>query len=180
MSFTFDGTHCSTFGLVANTKRSLLPALRKRELTIPGKHGSYNFSDNKYENRQIEVNVKYKSGSMASLRASARNIAAWLSSTGDYLRLIFDDEPDKYYLAKLYSEIGLQTLIHTGEATLLFECEPFAYALNENVFTVDITQNNQEFTVTNNGTFETPQVITIVNTGNTAVNGFTLIKKEIV
>ncbi len=179
LGFSFNGIAASTYSIIAKSaNRPLLPALRSRELVIPGKDGSYNFGGSKYENRFVEVDIKFIGTSYTELRSRIRSIASWLSSTGDYQELIFDDEPDKYYKAKLYSEVGLQNFFRVGEATLLFQCEPFAYAVTASSQTVNITQDDQEFIVNNAGTAETPMIITITNTGSTTVSGFSLIKRE--
>jgi predicted phage tail component-like protein len=107
----------------------MLPVLRKRELVIPGKHGTYDFGDNTFEKRIIEVELKYIGTSFAELRTRARQIAYWLSGFSGTKNLVFSDETDKYYVGKIYSEIGLQNLFLIGEATVQFEVEPFAYAL---------------------------------------------------
>ena len=111
--------------LAKSVSRPILPALRKRELTIPGRHGIYDFGDNTYENRIMSVLIQYVGTSLNDLRLAARNIAAWLSSNV-YAQLTFEDEPDKYYLAKIYNALTLETLFTFGKATVQFECQPFA------------------------------------------------------
>jgi predicted phage tail component-like protein len=107
----------------------MLPVLRSRQLVIPGKHGTYDFADNTFENRIIEVDLKYIGTSFTELRTRARQIAYWLNGFDGKKNLVFSDETDKWYVAKIYSEIGLSNLFTIGEATIQFECEPFAYAL---------------------------------------------------
>jgi predicted phage tail component-like protein len=114
------------FGLVIKSvNRPILPTLRSREITIPGVHGTYDFSDNTYDTRIISVSLKYVGTDLNDLRLKARDIAAWLSQT-TYKELIFDDEPDKYYLAKIYDAIALENLIRLGQSTINFNCQPFA------------------------------------------------------
>ncbi|MDD5502475.1 MAG: phage tail family protein [Candidatus Thermoplasmatota archaeon] len=130
IGFTYNSIHSRTYGIVAKSvNRPLLPALRPRELIIPGRHGVYDFGDNTFDKRIIEVDLKYVGTSFAELRTRARTIAAWLSGFTGMKNLIFDDEPTKYYIGKIYSTIGLQNLFTQGEATVQFECEPFAYDL---------------------------------------------------
>lgn len=129
IGFTFNNIHSSTYGIVAKSiNRPLLPVLRSRQLVIPGKHGTYDFADNTYENRTIEVGLKYIGTSFEELRTRARQIAYWLSGVNGNKNLVFDDEPDKYYAGKIYSDVGLQNLFRIGECTIQIECEPFAYA----------------------------------------------------
>jgi len=139
LGFTFNSIHSRTYGIVAKTiTRPMLPSLRKRELIIPGRHGVLDFADNTYENRIIEVELVYIGTSFTELRTRARTIAAWLSGYNGNKNLIFDDEPEKWYVAKLYSAVGLQNLFTVGQCTIQFECEPFAYADLEEY---DVTYN---------------------------------------
>jgi len=127
--FTYNNISSMTYGIVAKSvNRPILPVLRRRELIIPGKHGAYDFADNTYERRIIEVELKYVGTSFTEFRTRARQIAYWLSGYSGTKNLIFSDETDKWYVAKIYSEIGLQNLFHIGTCTITFECEPFAYA----------------------------------------------------
>lgn len=129
ITFNYNGINSRTYGIVAKSiNRPILPILRKRELVIPGKQGTYDFSDNTFDKRIIEVELKYIGTSFAELRSRARQIAYWLSGYSGTKNLVFSDETDKYYIAKIYSEIGLQNLFKIGQCTILFECEPFAYA----------------------------------------------------
>ena len=130
IGFTYNAIHSNSFNIIAKSvNRPLLPVLRKRELTIPGKHGVYQFGDETFEKRTIEIEMKYIGTSFEELRTRARSIAVWLNGFNGSQQLIFDDEPDKYYSAKIYSEIGLSNLFKTGEARIILECDPFAYAL---------------------------------------------------
>ena len=114
------------FAIIAKSvNRPLLPTLRKREIAVPGKHGTYDFGDNVYDDRIISVAISYIGTSFNELRLRARDISAWLSQTS-YKELIFSDEPDKYYLAKIYNTAGLETFFRLGKATIQFECQPFA------------------------------------------------------
>ena len=129
IGFTYNSIKSTAYNIVAKSvNRPMLPILRKRELVIPGRHGAYDFNDNTFDKRIIEVQIKYVGTSLTELRTRARQIAYWLSGFSGNKNLIFDDETDKYYVAKIYSEIGLSNLFRIGEATLQFECEPFAYA----------------------------------------------------
>ena len=127
ITFSFNGLDSySEFGIISKSDdRALLPSMRKRELAIPQKHGTYDFGGNTFNNRAITVQLSYIGTSFNELRLRARDIAAWLSQTS-YKELIFSDEPDKYYLAKIYDPVGLENFFRLGKATIQFECQPFA------------------------------------------------------
>lgn len=149
--FSFNGTHSSTYNIVAKSvNRPLLPPLRKREVTVFGKHGTYSFGDNTYDKRLITVAIKYVGSSLDDLRDTARDIAAWLACGEAHL--IFDDEADLYYESKLYSEIGLANMRLIGEANLTFECQPFANAVTQTTASYTITADVTA-SLTTSGTF---------------------------
>ena len=126
-SFEFNGIESSTFDLVCKSvKRPLFPAMRPRVLEVQGQSGVYDFGDNDYATRPITMHLAYKGDSYVELRTRAREIAAWLYTT-TWAKLIINDEPDKYYLARVSGEIDLATLRRFGEADIIFECQPFAY-----------------------------------------------------
>jgi len=129
ITFSYNNISSRTYNIVAKSvNRPMLPVLRKRELVIPGRHGAYDFSDNTFDKRFIEVELRYVGTSISELRTRARTIAYWLSGYSGTKNLVFSDEPDKWYVAKIYSEVDLQNFFRLGEATVLFECQPFAYA----------------------------------------------------
>ena len=128
--FTLNGIHCSTYKLVMLSKdRTVLPQVDDMYLQVPGRDGSYLFN-RKLEDRHIEIICGLVRGSSSDLRTTIRQIASWLFYT-QKVRLIFDDEPDKYYMAKYDGSIGLdQKRTNTlGEFTIKFRCEPYAYSL---------------------------------------------------
>ena len=126
------------FQIIAKSvDRPILPAMRKREMMIPGKHGIYDFGGNTYDNRIIPVLMQYIGASFNDLRLRARDIAAWLSQTS-YKELIFSDEPDKYYLARVYASASLETFFRLGKATIQFECQPFALYVVTSAEDVDL------------------------------------------
>lgn len=127
--FEYNRQHSSNFDIIVQSvNRPILPAKRRREVSVPGRAGSYDFGSNKYENRMITVDISFIAVTFVALRLNARDIELWLRQT-TYCELIFDDEPDKYYAAKIYNEIGLENFFRFGKASLVFECQPMAQAI---------------------------------------------------
>ena len=59
MGFIFDNKHSGDMGVVfKSTDRTLLPAKRVTQYTIPGKSGTYDIEDG-YENREIVCTVAF-------------------------------------------------------------------------------------------------------------------------
>ena len=145
-AFIFNEVESSTFKLVCKSvKRPLLPAVKVRRVELTGISGVYDFDDdgNEYSMRPLVMKIQYIGTSYEELRSRARSIAAWLS-TSTWAKLRIHDEDDKYYLAKVTGEIDLDSLWESGAADIEFDCQPFAYSVDEEVeeFEVDGLTNH--------------------------------------
>ncbi len=128
--FTFNGQHCSSFGIgMLSKNRMILPAFSDQFENITGRSGSYLFPGD-LQDRTIEVDCYIPESTLANLRSKARDVAAWLA-VSSRAQLIFDDEDDKFYLARLANQVDLQQLFALGEFPLHFRCDPYAYAVTE-------------------------------------------------
>ncbi len=137
-AFKFNNVESSTFSLVCKSiKRPLLPAVKVRRIEPIGGSGVYDFDENEYGTRSVTMGIAYIGTDYAELRTRARSLAGWLS-VGGWSKLIINDEPDKYYLAKVTNEINLQSLWEAGIAEIIFDCQPFAYSVTEVVESVTL------------------------------------------
>lgn len=139
----------------------LKPALRERKVTVPLRNGSYDYGAHYYDERPYSLNC-------VTVRAGTRDDAremAYILSKKSQLRLW--NEPDKYYVGRVYQAPSLECLrIKGNRFTLNFVLEPFAY---RNMVTENFTGVN--YTPNYAGTAPTPTYIVIENTGETnAVN----------
>lgn len=135
-AFNFNNIESSAYSLVCKSvKRPLLPAVKVRRIEPVGVSGVYDFDENEYAMRTVNMGVAYVGTDYTELRTRARSIAAWLS-VGAWSKLIINDEPDKYYLAKVTDEINLKGLWEAGIAEITFDCQPFAYSVTEVVESV--------------------------------------------
>jgi len=125
--FTFNGETASSKNIIVTSiQRPMLPALRPRKLVIPGKDGAWDFGNNTYDERII--NVVCLMSRPFRIQEQIRSIAYWLSQKGT---IIFSDETDKYYVGRLYTELLQEIDGSMGSFVLPFECEPYAYADQE-------------------------------------------------
>lgn len=157
-SFAFGGVDMlKAYGVRCVSHDVLLPRLRPRKVTVPGRDGEYDFGAKRYEERRIRLTCD----SMRALsRGALRELAELLSQKG---RLVLWDEPNRYYVGRLYDEAQLQYIGMAGHAfDLTFACEPFAYGLD-----VDTAIGAQ---VSYRGTAESPGRLVLTNTGSTAVS----------
>jgi predicted phage tail component-like protein len=187
--FQFNDIESDDFDLVCKSiKRPLLPAVKVKRVELSGLSGVYDFEDDhEYSLRPIRMRIAYIGDDYEELRTRARDIAAWLS-TSTWAKLIIHDEPDKYYLAKVTEELDLRTLFEGGFVELAFDCQPFAYSVNEEVVIFEaVAEKAEEFT--NPGTrrinYKSPQgskfLIKVTGTWtdlNLALNGKTLYYTE--
>lgn len=167
-SFTFGGVDMyQEYGIMMLHYDIVLPPLRKRKISIPYRSGSYDYGAKYYDDRIITVECDTR---RSLTREEIRELSYTLSKKN---QIRFWNEPDKYYIGRIYDAGELKYLGTVGhEFTLRFECDPFAYG--------EVVQT--EFTGTlkpaYRGTAPTPTRITITNAGNTPVNGIQIRVRE--
>ncbi|UOY92903.1 phage tail family protein [Ectobacillus sp. JY-23] len=162
--FTFNGIHASTYGIkVISVSRPPLPAIKNTFVEPPGRNGAY-FAKSALSKREIAVKIKIKAISQAALRTNARNIAKWLHNNRLEAPLIFDDEPDKVYIA-ITDGTDWEEIFRFGDGTIRFVCaDPCAES--SAATNITLTSNgNKIINVT--GTSDVSPVITITFTGAT-------------
>lgn len=151
-----------TYGiLVERVEDDLLPALRERKVVVPGRSGAYDFGAQYYDERLLTL----PSGSTRQLtRGEVREVSYALSKKG---RIVLWDEPDKYYLGRIYDATDLERVLRTmRKYTLHFLCEPFAYGA-----TVQVDFHGPVWSASYAGTQETPTRLQITNAGSITANG---------
>lgn len=125
--FEYNGVKSSEFKLVCKSvNRPLLPGIRQRKAEIYGKSGIIDYGGGDYTPKKITMRISYVGTSYTELRTRARDIAAWLS-TNQWARLIINDEPDKFYFARVINTIDPDTIKRMNRINVIFECQPFAY-----------------------------------------------------
>lgn len=134
----------------------LKPQLRERKVTVPLRNGAYDYGAHYYDERPLTINC-------VTVRAGTRDDAremAYILAKKSQIRLW--NEPDKYYVGRIYQSPGLEVLRKVGNRfSLSFICEPFAYGE-----TLTESFTDRHFTPSYKGTAETPTYIVIRNTGS--------------
>ena len=166
-SFMFDGIDMyETYGImILNTgmpQDAFLPSIRERKVSIPQRHGQYDFGAKYYDERSLKLScVTAQKMANGSFRALARELSYVLSKKSE-IRLW--NEPDVYYVGRIYDEISLVQLRDLGnEFSLTFICEPFAYGRT----VYEEFDENKRYSPNYKGTAPTPTYIEIVNNGTT-------------
>ena len=136
----------------------LIPKLRARKITIPQKHGAYDYGAQYYDERGIEIQCVTN---RVISREDVREIAYILSKKSE---IRFWNEPEKYYIGRVYEPPTLDQLRNVGNRfSLVFVCDPFAYGVTKTE-----SFSNLSYTPSYSGTAETPTYIVI---RNSAVSG---------
>jgi len=180
VSFVLDGNNPTDLGvkLLKDLQEPGVPEVRKREVAIPGKAGTYSFGD-EYGNRIFRLPlVTTDTSSQSDVQDVIRAIADLLTTDQGELRevsLIFDKEPNKAYTVKLDSSYGVNRFPGGfGKFVLgLVATQPFAEGTTETK-TKNVTSSPEEIELTNEGSVETPMIITITNEGSSAVSSIKL------
>jgi predicted phage tail component-like protein len=171
---TFKGKHSfKDFGLIMKSDdRSVLPATKIAQVDIPFLDGKIDLQKEPiYDNRIISVTFNYSfieakyPRTLESIHQRKRQIANWLSGQS---QLIFDDEPGKFYNAKIFNAIGFEQEIDSASFSVGFESTPFA--LNTPLLqTQYITIQGQRVPLDIIGNVKTAGVITLTNVGTTTI-----------
>lgn len=144
--FTFGGVHSDAFGLIVNSKDiPLTPPLNNRLMENGGHDGAWDFGVN-YGARPIDIDCTLFSESASDLRSKVRELAGVLNPAKGAQPIIFDDEPDVQYFARLANQVPLSQLGAMGTFTLQLTCpDPFTYGTESKsestTSSIDITHN---------------------------------------
>lgn len=166
-SFKFGGVDMyQTYGIMildtGMPKDLFIPSIRARKTTIPNRHGAYDFGAKFYEERNLTLDCitdRNYENNPYGFRSFLREVT-WALSKKSEIRLW--NEPDKYYVGRIYDEIELTQYRNLANAfTLTFVCDPFAYG--ESVY--DHFDGNK-YIPNYKGTAPTPTYIEIVNNGS--------------
>ena len=150
----------------------LLPGLRSRKVTIPLRHGAYDYGARYYEERAIRIECIT---SKVLTRADTREIAYTLSKKSE---IRFWTEPEKYYIGRVYQAPTLDQLRNVGNRfELIFICEPFAYR-NTLTESFQIVDHVPVYYPNYPGTAPTPTYIVIKNTGTRNVSNIRIIQTD--
>lgn len=159
-SFTFNGVKKDFIFILMGFNRPSWAPIERELLRVPSKAGGYLARTNVQE-RVIEVPVILKVGNQADLQKRKEELADWLI-TDEPKELIFDDEPDRTYMAVVNGEAELDELLWRGKGKLTFIC-PMPYKLGATQeHTLSIQNGSLRTTFTNKGTVESKPVIDIV------------------
>lgn len=173
--FTFDGVHSSTYGIKAKAIPSLAPSTRDREESVPGRDGVWYFGS-EFDKRPLEIECTVKGTSRTDFLAKCEQIAAWLNPKKGERKLILDEKPDKYCMARYSGSIPLEQLVVAGKFTVPFmSSDPYFYSNLAEAVSWSATANNQTQNIQMEARNpEEYPIIRIVNSGTAPVSNITI------
>jgi len=141
----------SSLGILAINRidRAILPEMRNKLFEINRREGALDFGRD-LQPRYIDIRFTMKSANIEQLREHSRNIAEWLY-TPDLSELVIGDEQDKFYLARVASQISQEQILNLGICEMSFVV-PDVWAYDENLTSVI---NDGIVSFTNDGTVAT-------------------------
>ena len=176
MSITLGGKTATELNIrvLKGTQEPITAATRDRTLTIPGRHGAYDFGAD-LSVRMFALECAILADSPSDLQTKIRALAAHLSDARGRprtLELIWDEEPDRHYSVRYSGNLPVERVAAIGLFTLpLTAFDPFAYG--EDQRKEQLVETSPEVIVVESfGNVETPPVIILENEGVAAINGF--------
>lgn len=131
--FTIGGEHSSSLNLIVLEKDvPLMPEIKNDTEEMDGQDGIYDFGL-QYREKSISVTVRLLNTiSKTEYNNTLRKIATILNPRLKAQQLIFDDEPDKMYFARLSETFNPKRLATISDIfTINFICyDPFTYSIN--------------------------------------------------
>src|SRR5690606_36885787 len=106
--------------VLLNSEEPALPSLRNLSITVPGRHGAYDFGAY-FEPRQFTLNVVFPRQSYADLKYQIRQFnRKFVDDSGrpKTVQLRFGDEPDKYYNVRITDGISVERVAERGFLTV--------------------------------------------------------------
>ena len=134
------------------------PKQRTRVETIDGRDGDIvtplGFSAYK---KKVKIGLTYD--------YDIDDIIEYFNTSG---RVVFSNEPEKYYKYTIYDQIDFERLIRFKTADINFHVQPFKFSDIESAITVNLdpTKSAGSFTIRNNGNYYSRPTLTIRGSGD--------------
>ncbi len=146
MGFMYNGIHSKNMKLKARlTSWQASPPLRNSYEIVPGKVGIADFGCDSSE-RYIKVSCNiYPQRTFENLVKVLDDISAWLNPMEGLKQLVLEDVPDRFFLARLNTEIDCERILSSaGSFELTFICpNPNGYAITDEQFTFSTTGSHE-------------------------------------
>lgn len=172
-SFTYNGIDMAAeFKIKVIAYDLFLPPLRARKVMIPQRSGAYDYGATNHDERAMRMECEIV-GQITD--AQFDSLKYTLSRKG---RIVLWDKPDRYFYGQLYEPVEVIDFPRHmfRDFELVFNCEPYAYALSPTI----LTSTEPIIWTEYEGTRKAPTRITIKNTGSTPMQGITITARELI
>lgn len=166
-NFIFKGISSEDFNIIVNSLPVISkPAMRVQETKIDGVDGSI-IEELGYESYDKKIKITITENNIDE-------IIKWLNGEGE---LILSNEPDKFYKAKVISQINFESLIKYAPVEVVFRVQPFKYEYQEEIINTPIEEIT-ELVIENKGNYISKPIIELRGTGTIEfiLNGYTLFR----
>lgn len=123
-SFVFDGILAKSMGIELTEPMTISSAVPQIEtVSIPGRNGDLHYYDGAYSNRKVTAKCFMLD---ETLKSDINKINSWLLGARGYRKLILDDDPQHYMMARVSSGIPFKTIrgILNPSFDITFDCKP--------------------------------------------------------
>jgi predicted phage tail component-like protein len=138
-----------SFVKVGKVNFSILPPIKNNYKTIRGKKGIHFYNQTVGE-RIISVDISIIAEEGSNPMKKTRQLAEWLYHE-EAVKLVINDEPDKYYMVLPDGETSISEVVSVGQGTISFLCtEPFAFGEEKELLFPEVAEEPVYFNVEGN------------------------------
>jgi len=162
------------------SRRPGLPSTVDKTLTIPGRHGQYDFGA-ELSTRSIVLDCAFITRNATELQQKVMELSSFLVDSYGRpraLKMRLRERPGQHFNVRWTGGFDVERIIGTGLFSLTFTAfDPFAYSDQERIYEDVITESPHEQIVETVGNVCTPPVITLTNEGTTTITYFRIINE---
>lgn len=163
------------FVVRGTSRRPGLPSTVDRTLTIPGRHGQYDFGA-ELDARSFVLDCAFVTRNATELQQKVIELSRFLVDSYGRprtLKLRFRERPGQFFTVRWTGSFDVERIIGTGLFSLTFVAfDPFAYSDQERIHEDVITTSPHEQVVEVAGNVRTAPVITLTNEGTETIIHF--------
>lgn len=145
--FIFNGLDSRDFGIHIDNEPDIVKPTRKlNTVSIDGRSGYLLYSD--VDNEEVLDSFSLSITCTLSDENKLPDVMKWLRGYG---KLILSNNSDKYYNALITNQIDFERVFRRFKAfTVIFECQPYAYEIENEIISKDTIPNLLTLTSKNN------------------------------
>ena len=168
--FIFNGLDSRDFGIHIDNEPNIVKPTRKlNTVSIDGRSGYLLYSD--IDNEEVLDSFSLSITCTLSDESKLPDVMKWLTGYGG---LTLSNNSDKYYNALIINQISFERVFRRFKAfTVIFECQPFAYEIENETILKTVKNNSLTFTIENNANTFSKPLITVYGNGEVdlVING---------